>query len=87
MSDSYAWRLLHEVDATALYLNRMVYGLNIAPDDPLLTAYTDLLEWRARAKWGRATYIEGFRLWQEALEQIEVERLIYGADSAGEVAA
>lgn len=83
MTDGFDHWLNERVTATIWEASALLFGCSVAVDHPLTLAYTDLLEWEARRRRNLATWLDGFLLWQAAIDQIDE----YGADSAGEVAA
>lgn len=80
--------LYQRIEALEWGMNWLLRGqTHLAVNDPFVQAKTDLTEWRIEARLGRATYLQGWLLYQAALWECEVERLLYPADAPGERAA
>jgi hypothetical protein len=71
--------LYQRIETLELHLNKLLFGQTHLPvDDPLVQAKTDLTEWRAGVKCGRATYLQGWQLWQAALHTLDWETRLAG---------
>lgn len=80
--------LYQRIEALEFHMNRLLHGVTcLAVDDPFVQAKTDLTDWRIGYIQRRATYLQGWLLWQAALWECEAERLIYpGATALGKAA-
>lgn len=80
--------LYRRIEATEYQMNALLFGLKHLPvDDPLVQAKTDLTEWRVGFKCGRATYLQGWLLWQAALHTLDWEARLYTGPGDSERAA
>lgn len=73
--------LYQRIEALEWAMNWMLKGTtHMAADDPFVIAKTDLTEWHVGVVTGRSTHLQGWLLYQNALWECEVERLLYAGD-------